>query len=241
MIDDLPASFQRALDTILGDLSAGTDLVGVLFFGSAARGETRVGSDLDLYAITSGDTRGHRGRSIADVPVEVSLGSLAQWTAQVRQEQPIVVNAFATGRLLLDRSDGALLMLCHEARTLWERGPSPLSPSAVLRFRFHLTDLVRDLEVMPERSAATALAGSECISLALTALCAAERLWKPPMRSMLDTLDAQHPDVTAIVRRCADTGFPASLVVEVADRILARLGGRIDDYDTAPARSVPRR
>ena len=232
---DQPASFQRALGIILEELTARADLVGILFFGSAARGEARIGSDLDLYAITSQAARGHLGRSIGDVPVEVSFGSVAQLREQVCQERAVVVHAFATGRLLLDRTNGALLTLCREARTVWERGPSPLTSSVILRLRFHLTDLVRDLEVMPERSAATALVSSECVQFALEAFCGLERLWLPPMRSVLATLDAQHSAEVAIVRRCADAGFPASLAVEVADRVLLRLGGRLDAYDTGPS------
>jgi hypothetical protein len=234
VIVDLPAPFQVALQVIVGELTTRGDVVGILFFGSAARGEARTGSDLDLYAITSQDARGHLGRSMAGVPVEVSFGSIAQMTAQVQQELPTVVHAFATGHLLLDCTDGALLVLCQEARTIWERGPSPLPASARLRFQFHLTDLVRDIEGMPENSAATALAGSECVRLALEAFCGTKKLWMPPMRTILATLDAQHPDVTALVRRCADAGFPGSLAVKVADRVLQDLGGRLAAYDTAP-------
>ncbi|MDQ2667279.1 MAG: nucleotidyltransferase domain-containing protein [Gemmatimonadota bacterium] len=172
MIDDLPAPFQMALETIVDELATAGDLIGILFFGSAARGEARPGSDLDLYAITSQDARRHLGRSIVGVPVEVSFGSIAQMTAQVREEVPTVVHAFASGHLLLDHSDGALLALCHEARSMWERGPSSPAAAALLRFQFHLTNLARDLEVMPERSAATSLVGSECVTPPLDdALC----------------------------------------------------------------------
>ena len=232
VIVDLPAPFQQALEVIVGELTARDDVVGILFFGSTARGEAQSGSDLDLYAITSQDARGHLGRLIAGVPVEVSFGSLAQMTAQVRQELPTVVHAFATGDLLLDCTDGALRALCEEAQTIWQRGPSPPSASSLLRYQFHLTDLARDLEGMPEHSAATALVGSECIRLALEAFCATMHVWMPPMRSVLATLETQHPDVTALVRLCADAGFPGSLAVQVADRVLQGLGGRIEAYDT---------
>ena len=233
MIIDLPAPFQVALDSIVAELTTRGDLTGILFFGSAARGQSIAGSDLDLYAITSQDARGHLGRSIAGVPVEVSFGSIARMTAQVRQEVPTVVHAFATGQLLHDSTDGALAALCQEARTMWNRGPSAPPASAVLRFQFHLTDLARDLEAMPEKSAASALAGSECVRLALEAFCATTKRWMPPMRSILTMLDAQSPDLSVLVRQCADAGFPVSLTVGVADRVLRDLGGRLDAYDTA--------
>jgi hypothetical protein len=233
LTDDLPPSFRRALDVMRTELTERPELVGILFFGSAARGEAGRGSDLDLYAITSQDARGHLGRLIDDVPVEVSFGSVAQMTAQIRNEQTTVVHAFATGRLLLDRTDGALEALCREARELWTRGPGPVTPSAILRFRFHLTDLVRDLEAMPERPAATALVGSECVRLALEALCATDQRWMPSTRKVLDTLGDEYREVIRIVRQCADSGFPASLAVQAADWVLCRIGGRLESYDTS--------
>ena len=234
MIVELPAPFQAALEAILGELALRDDVVGIVFFGSVARGEARSGSDLDLYAITAQDARGHLGRPVAGVPVEVSFGSIAQMTVQVRQELPTVVHAFATGHLLLDRAEGALLALCQQALVTWERGPSAPSPSTLLRFRFHLTDLARDLEAMPETSAATALMGAECVRLAIEAFCATAMVWMPPMRDVVTTLDAQHADVTTLVRQCASAGFPASLAVRVADRVLRDIGGRLEAYDTSP-------
>jgi predicted nucleotidyltransferase len=232
MMVDLPATFQRALDTVVGDLTSRGDLVGILFFGSAARGDVRAGSDVDLYAITAQDIAGHVGRSVDGVPVEVSFGSLAQMETRVRQDVATVVHALATGRLLMDLTSGALPALCREARIIWDRGPASASASALLRYQFHLTDLARDLEAMPEHSAATALTASECVRLSIEALCAKERIWMPQMRSALGTLGATHPDIADMMRHCADRGFPASVAKQLAERILERLGGRLDTYDT---------
>jgi hypothetical protein len=232
MAVDLPAAFQQALDTVVGELTTRRDLVGILFFGSAARGDVRAGSDVDLYAITAQDIRGHVGRHVGGVPVEVSFGSLEQMTTRVQQEVSVVVHAFATGRLLMDVTDGALRALCEEARITRDRGPSAAPASALLRFQFHLTDFVRDLEAMPEHSAATALMASECVRMSIEALCATERLWVPPMRSALVTLYSTHPAIAELVRHCADRGFSGSLAVELADQVLERLGGRLDSYDT---------
>ncbi len=228
----LSAAFQRALDLSLEDLQARTDVIGVLFFGSAARGEAQVGSDLDLYAITRQDRRGNLGRTVGTVPVEVSFGSIAQWRAHLEQERPAVVHAFATGQRLVDQSAGALEALCQEARTLWARGPSPIPAAAVLRYRFHLTDVVLDLAAMPEQSGATALLASAGMRQACEALCAIDRAWLPSMRHLLATLDATHPALATLGRQCAEAGFPATPTIQFVDAVLARLGGRLDAYDT---------
>ena len=95
----MPQDFAAALDAITRDLAARDDVAGLLFFGSAARGTATVGSDLDLYAISTADAGGHLGRRVLGVPVEVSFGSVAQWRALLGWERPAFVHAFATGRV----------------------------------------------------------------------------------------------------------------------------------------------
>lgn len=235
MSGELRERFARALDAIVADLATRPDLLGVVFFGSAARGEAKENSDLDLYAITGEDTSGSVGRIAAGVSTETSFASLAQWTARVREERPTIVHAFATGRPVLDRTRGGLAALCEEARTLWDRGPSSPSPASILRFRFHLTDLVRDLEEMPEHSPATALVASAGIRLALEAQCAMNRSWMPSLRHALADLQPHWPELIAMVERCADAGFPRSLAREVAGSVLLALGGELNTYDTTAA------
>ena len=57
--------------------------------GRVKRRAATAGSDLDLYAVTHDAARGHLGREVAGVPVEVSFGSLAQWRALVEAERPL--------------------------------------------------------------------------------------------------------------------------------------------------------
>jgi len=230
--DQLRERFDHALDLIVADLAARPDVIGILFFGSAARGEATDRSDLDLYAITAARMRGNSGRVAAGVLTEISFASLAQWTALVRDERPTIVHAFASGRLVLDRTRGPLGALCDEARALWERGPSPSSAASILRFRFHLTDLVRDLAAMPEHSAPTALVASAGIRLALEAHCARTRTWMPSLRHALDLLQPQSPELTAMIERCAAAGFPRSLTLQIGVTVLQDLGGELDTYDT---------
>jgi hypothetical protein len=234
---ELREQFERALDIVVADLATRPDLVGLVFFGSAARGEAGPGSDLDLYAVTADDASGSVGRTVAGVPTETSFASLAQWTAQVRAERPTIVHAFATGQALFDRTQGTLATLCREAHVLWERGPSPLSSTALLRFRFHLTDFLRDLEGMPEHSATTALMASTGVRLALEAQCALDRAWMPPLRRALALLQPRRPDLVALIERCAQAGFPRSLAQGVAMTVLQSLGGELEAYDTSTVAS----
>jgi hypothetical protein len=229
---DLPKPFQHALDTIVGELSAAPEVVGILFFGSAARGAPQAHSDVDLYALTSEPNTGHLGRDIEGIPVEVSFASVSQMGAHVDEERPIVVHAFATGLMLLDRTKGELTQLCRRAAALWTRGPSPIADATRLRLRFHLTDLVRDLDDLPETSLSTALVGADCVRLAIESFCAARQLWMPGLRNVAEIVGQDDPDFGDSIRDCAAAGFSQSTSKRLALRALAELGGTLVSYDT---------
>ncbi|CAN5911506.1 hypothetical protein BH11GEM1_BH11GEM1_16350 [soil metagenome] len=230
----IPDRFIAACDVAVAELSERADVVGVLVFGSVARGQATPMSDIDLYAITATDHRGHRGRVIDGVPVEVSFGSIAQFTNQVIEERAVVVNAFATGRILLDRA-GGLAELSRRAAAIWSRGPAPLTADARLRFRFHLTDAVRDLEDVRATGVESALPAAMCVQMAIDALYGVRSAWAPAPRHVVQSLRSFAPDVAAQVERCAGSGFPARLAAELACDVLQLLGGRLEEYDTSRA------
>ena len=93
--------------------------------------------------------------------------------------------------------------------------------------------MLRDLEAMPERSASTAFTDSEGDRRALEPLPAAERVRMPPTRGIFTTLDGQRTQMLALVRQCAEAGFPRSLAVQLTDWVLHRPGGRLESYETS--------
>jgi hypothetical protein len=230
----IPASVEAALASIREELAADPRVDGILFFGSAARGAVTSRSDLDLYAIVPDGTSGHVGRLIEGVPVEISIASLEEMRECVAREVPPVVHAFATGRILLDRR-GEVANLCRDAAALWERGPSALTPAGTLRWRFKLTDLADDLEALAETSDAhrgDALLAADAVRHAIDAIFAVERRWTPTTRQAVSALASFAPATATRVRECAARGFPTALAVELVDEALARLGGRLREYNT---------
>lgn len=198
--------FEVALALVARELAARGDVVGLLFFGSAARGTATAGSDVDLYAVTRAEARGHLGRVVDGVPVEVSFGSGAQWRTRLARELPAVVQ-------------------------LWARGPSTLAPEALLARRFHLTEHLRDLDGLPERGPATALAGAECVRSAIALFCAVRRIWLPPARRAVEALAPHDPAFSASVGAAAEAGFSRAAASRVAAAALKPLGGPVTDYD----------
>src|SRR5688500_917449 len=65
------ARVRRALAALYEELYAGGEVVALLCFGSAQRGEARPGSDLDLYALTHGEEQWLRSRVVEGVEVQL--------------------------------------------------------------------------------------------------------------------------------------------------------------------------
>lgn len=153
-------------------------------------------------------------------------------SAQVEEERPVIVHAFATGRMLLDRTNGELDELRLRALSLWRRGPSMIDDTRALRLRFHLTDLVRDLEDMPERGVPTSLVGAECLRIAVESYCALKRLWLPGPRDQAQVVEEHDRGFGRSIRACVEAGFSRSTSMELGVRALAELGGPLVSHDT---------
>lgn len=229
----LPAKFRAALDVIVPELEATPGVLAVLFFGSAARGKVSPTSDIDLYAITERDTQRHLGRRESGVMLEVSFASIAQMRERLERETPIIVHAFATGRLLFDRSGGAATLLCSEGAALWKQGPRRLTSSDVVRWRFHLTDRLYDLEGVPASTPGAILLAAESVQTAIAAYCAAHQLWLPSARRAVDALSDHDAAFADLVRECAERGFPRQDAIDIVESVLSVLGGRLESYDTS--------
>lgn len=125
-----PVALQRVLDI--------PEVLGVVWAGSAARGEADAHSDLDFYTLVSGQERWRMSWVVEGVPVEVFCNS-AGWHEQYAQRQDASSLAMlATGQVVLEHPK--LLELIEGARAVWRAGrtPKPLTTAE----RHTLTDAV---------------------------------------------------------------------------------------------------
>lgn len=130
----LKAAFPVALRRVL-DIP---ELMGVVWVGSAARGEADAHSDLDFYTLVSGHERWRMSWVVEGVPVEVFCNS-AGWHEQYAQRQDASSLAMlTTGQVVLEHPK--LLELIEQARAVWKAGrtPKPLTTAE----RHTLTDAV---------------------------------------------------------------------------------------------------
>lgn len=227
----MDSRFQQALAAVRTELHARPDVIGLLFFGSAQRGEAKPGSDLDLCAITSETERWSECRFVDGVEVQLQFGPVQIWQRRLAARQPVVTSAFATGELLFDKTgEGTELKLLAEQT--YVDGPRALTAAEIDLERYKLTNMVRDLEDMPEHSVEARMLSGQIVVDSLKAWCAFRNIWaekKPAV--LLRTVRNTDSSLAAKVECFYHSPSPDGAIV-IADSVLEIVGGRTFAFST---------
>ncbi len=178
----VPAALRRIRET--------PGLLGVLWCGSAARGEANAHSDLDFHVLVEGDERWRANYVVDGLPVEVFHNPARKVRAMFAAGQGDTITMFAEGRVLLPHPE--LDALVAEARALHAAGPAPRPLTGQERFR-----LIE--EVMDARALADAgdplhvLVACRAAELALEGLFGLRGWWRVKPQRWLPTLQERDP------------------------------------------------
>lgn len=228
--------FRPVLAALYDEVRARADVIALLCFGSAQRGKARPGSDLDLFAVTNGDTQWMHCRMVDGVEVQLKTGPLRAWRRQMDRQNPAILGAFATGELLFDRT-GEATELKRFAEERFRAGPRVPAAADVEGARYSLTNKVRDLEDMLDDSVAARMLSGMTVVESIRMWSVHQSLWvsrKPSV--MLDHVRARDPLLTETIE--SFYGSPSIRgAILVADHVLEGMGGRLYEIDTPPERA----
>lgn len=228
--------FRPVLAALYDEMHARPDVIALLCFGSAQRGESRPGSDLDLCAVTDGDTHWLHCRMVQGVEVQTKVGPVRAWRRMMDRQNPAILGAFATGVLLFDKT-GAATELKRFAEERFQAGPRVPSATDVEGGRYSLTNKVRDLEDMSDDSVAARMLSGMTVVEAIRIWGVFQSLWmsrKPTV--MLHNLRTRDPRLAETIE--AFYGSPSiANAIAVADEVLERMGGRLYEITTPPERA----
>lgn len=211
----VPAALRRIRET--------PGLLGVLWCGSAARGEANAHSDLDFHVLVEGDERWRANYVVDGLPVEVFHNPARKVRAMFAAGQGDTITMFAEGRVLLPHPE--LDALVAEARALHAAGPAPRPLTGQERFR-----LIE--EVMDARALADAgdplhvLVVCRAAELALEGLFGLRGWWRVKPQRWLPTLQERDPAAAHDLRTLLttpDAGARQSALEALAVRVTGDL------------------
>jgi predicted nucleotidyltransferase len=229
----MEARFRPALAAVYDEMLAREDVIALLCFGSAPRGEAKPNSDLDVCALTHGTEYWKRSRMMDGVEVQLQVGPLQYWRGDMEGGNPPIVEAFATGELLFDRT-GEATALKRDAEERFRKGPPGPGPQVVDRLRYTLTNMVRDLEDMSGDSLEARVLAGFVVLEALRFWCTTQRFWpnrKPPV--MLRNLQGRDSSLAAKIESFYASFSPAHAIA-FTDAVLEVVGGRLYQLSTDP-------
>jgi predicted nucleotidyltransferase len=229
----MEARFRPGLAAVHGDLYAHEDVIALLCFGSALRGETRPNSDLDLCALTLGTEYWTRSHMVSGVEVQLQVAPLQYWRANIEKGNPFMIQALATGELLFDRT-GEATALKRDAEERFRAGPPEPAPQHVERVCYTITNMVRDLEDMSEDSVEARMMAGVLVVEALRFWGLTQRLWPNRKQTvMLRHLQGRDSSLAAKFESFYASFSPAHAIA-FTDAVLELVGGRRYEIATDP-------
>ncbi len=205
------------------ELKQRPDVLGVLLFGSWARGNPRPRSDVDLLVIVrDGFFRGveHRGDQAFEIIQVTETAAFEFWETHRHD----AAGLWEVAQILHD-TDGTMARLEARARALLAEGAPSLAAGPLAHARFDAEDLLRHVEDTLDADPATASMLLARIVERLTELAFESRgAWVVPPKQRLAHIDAIDPELGAEVRRFFVEPALARRL-EHARRIVARVFG----------------
>ena len=216
------------------------DCLAALLFGSVARGEATLNSDLDILIVIEQEISFYR-KSYSDYGwlIEAFVGSQTFYEEKVihpgTNRKPSLLTSFAEAIILKDHNNFAH-NLKEKAITIIEQGPEPLTDQEINQYRYIITDWLDDLSDCMTESEALFIA-PELVVKSAELLLAYNRRWSGDRRLLYRALEKlDHQLSKQLVEAATEfyrTGRKDRLI-EVIEAILELVGGRLyEGYEKA--------
>lgn len=205
----------------------GADLLGVLVTGSRVHGRPGPTSDLDMHVVIAAPRRQRRNFLLDGLEIELFINppfQIRRYFADGRGHDP---HMYTFGRVIYD-PQGVMAELQHEARRIWEAGPSPINPQLAWMERYFPADLLRDLEDVGDDEATATLLIAALVDRLLATHYRINGRWDAKAKRRLADLETWDPAGASLARQALGSGPLAGrreAVVGLAEHVLRPLGG----------------
>ena len=225
--------YRTALNAVMDDLTADPEVVGVLLTGTVQRGIPSLTSDLDLYVVTHKDHYWRSTREYEGVKCELFINNVASMRWRItRPDEVAAMAGFATGEVLLDRT-GEMAELQAIASERWEVGPPAPTQEQIDMVRYHLYDLMEDLQDVNHDPVAARIVGNELVGAAVKAFFRLNRHWGDKAKRLVDYVAERDPILGEMLRDYYGRGQHPHHALEIVAYVLAPVGGPLKLWESS--------
>lgn len=176
-------------------------VLGIVWCGSASRGEATEGSDLDFHVLVTGDERWRSNFVLDGLPVEVFHNPARTIRAMFDEPSAATLKMFAEGKVVVPHPELEALIL--EARERVKAGP-PVH--AVTEFeRFAVLECVMDTRAQVNAPIHVALIMYFLVRHVIPLLYRSRGWWEVQEKHWLRDLETRAPDIAADLRSALTT------------------------------------
>ncbi len=210
---------------------------GAIFLaGSVIREEHTASSDLDMVVVTEQDPAApyRQSRMIGGWPVELFVHtsvSLEQFfKSDLQRRQPSLLQMCLEG-LIVWQTDDQAIAIKDRAQALLKAGPEPLSEQEILVQRYHISDLLADLEGST-RIEENLFIIPELVNNSLNFYLALQQSWSGKGKWLWRALQRSHPEQSEHLKLALEAAYQDynhQPLIEWVESILEPVGGSYFD------------
>jgi hypothetical protein len=205
------------------ELHARPDVLGLVLFGSYARGDHRPDSDIDLLVIVAEGETVRKIESRAGKTYEMVWTTESEALRYWQGDRDGCYWLWLDAQIIFDK-DGSTDRLRMGASQILAEGKLELSASESLHRRFDLEDQLRAVKWLAgEDIPAANYALQQVASQLVTSYFAIERLWEPPPKKALQTIRATNPELGLLLDAFYAPQTPFEDSVALAEAIIQEL------------------
>src|SRR3989344_7223033 len=203
----------------LEELKQRSDVLGVIMFGSWARGNNRPDSDVDLVVIlTEGYRRTveHRNGQPFEIIYTTGKGAFDYWEGH----KDDAAGLWAVAKILYDK-DGTIEQLKNKIKEVLDAGKKPIDEYQLGQFRFDSEDKLKYVESILASDPTTANLILTNKIFALTELFFDIRqMWTPAPKQRLAEIQKINPDFYSLLQQFYQEQITLKDKLEIAKKIV---------------------
>ncbi|AZR73001.1 hypothetical protein BBF96_06085 [Anoxybacter fermentans] len=226
--------FEKVIDQICKELQQRDNLVGIILFGSLAKGNYHKGSDIDLYVVGEDEKDRVTFFYREGIPVQLLWRSVEDFKKKILKPTRDIPMGLI-GKILYDPT-GMIQKYMEKSRKLADQGPKPLTDHEKIMIRATLS---QDMEIInglldKGKTAEAVILMNDLLLEAISAYYDIKKWWMPKRKHLISDLKNHHPDLGTLAEKIILETNPKEKfkkLYKLRNIVLDLMGGELKEFE----------
>lgn len=232
-IPGIDEKYNGALNSALEKLIKRPNIIGIILFGSIAKGRAHSFSDIDMYVVGEEEKDRTERFLIEDIPIQVQWRSVSDFIrklANPKRVKPVLCE----GIIIYD-PDNFLKKYVKLSKEIFKKGPEPLNVRERTLLRAKLSDGLFEINglIANNKNEAVQLVMDELLFETLIGYYELNCWWRVSRKNIFDDLLKKDEDMASKVRNYLftyDISQRKEMLQEIVNTVLSIAGGELKEY-----------